>query len=133
MQFRRIGNKTQVLSYQGYNKEKRRAEVRLLGSYDMTYFIVGKELADNLTDDERSEVERRITADRFERDDAQRQQQLRSITKNINEVTNSLTMDKYKRQVGEEKAQEMLAAMDGLTKQLRNLGYRRRPKTVTVA
>ncbi|EQD77172.1 hypothetical protein B1A_03087, partial [mine drainage metagenome] len=34
MQFREQANKIQVLAYRGYNKEKRRAEVKMLGSFD---------------------------------------------------------------------------------------------------
>lgn len=56
MQFKEQANKIQVLAYRGYNREKRRAEVKMLGSIDKFSFELSVGLLENLTVEEKSEL-----------------------------------------------------------------------------
>lgn len=60
MQFREQTNKIQVLAYRGYNKAKRRAEVKMLGSFDRFTYALSDGLLDALTEDERTELKAKI-------------------------------------------------------------------------
>ena len=60
MQFRDQANRTQVLVYRGYDKAKKRAIVKLVGSYDRFSFAMSDELKNNLTEDEMSELQYHI-------------------------------------------------------------------------
>ena len=51
MQFKRQGRRVQVLAYRGYDKEKRRAIVKMMGSYDVYSYEPSDGLIDSLTDD----------------------------------------------------------------------------------
>lgn len=58
MQFKKAGKRIQVLAYRGYDKEKRRAIVKLMGSLDVrTYEIAEGFLFDELTGNERDEFD----------------------------------------------------------------------------
>ena len=52
MQFKHQGNRIQVLAYRGYDKEKRRAVVKMLGSLDDYNFQPSDGLIEGMTDDE---------------------------------------------------------------------------------
>lgn len=60
MQFREQTNKIQVLAYRGYDREKKRASVKMLGSFDRYSFALSDGLLDALTDDERVELQAKI-------------------------------------------------------------------------
>lgn len=60
MQFRAAGKRVQVLAYRGYDKVKRRATVKLLGSFDRYGYDVPEELTNVLTDDEKKELQSHI-------------------------------------------------------------------------
>ena len=55
MQYREQGDRIQVLAYRGYNKEKKRAEVKMLGSYNRYSFKTTDGLLEAMTDDEKKE------------------------------------------------------------------------------
>jgi hypothetical protein len=56
MQFREQANKIQVLAYRGYDKNKRRSIIKMLGSFDRYSFKLSDGLLDNLTDEEKKEL-----------------------------------------------------------------------------
>jgi len=64
MQFKRQGKKIQVLAYRGYDKEKRRAIIKMLGSLDAYSFDAQVSLLNNLTDDEKIELQSYIENER---------------------------------------------------------------------
>lgn len=61
MQFRQQKNKIQVLAYKKYNREKKRAEVELLGSFDVITFELSAGLLNKLTVEQLKELEAEIT------------------------------------------------------------------------
>ena len=64
MQFKRQGNKIQILAYTGYNKEKRRGMVDMIGSLDVRGFAPSVGLMDKLTDEQKEEVQAYIETER---------------------------------------------------------------------
>ena len=67
MQFKEQKGRVQVLAYSGYDKEKRRAIVKMLGSFDRYNYSPSVGLLENLTDEQRmelqSEIEKRRQSD----------------------------------------------------------------------
>ena len=57
MQFKKVGKKIQVLAYRGYDKEKRRSIVQLLGTLDAYTLEPSTGLLDSLTVDEKIELQ----------------------------------------------------------------------------
>ena len=48
MQFKKVGKRIQVLAYRGYDTEKRRAVVKMLGSFDAYTHETPAELLDGV-------------------------------------------------------------------------------------
>lgn len=65
MQYREQGDRIQVLAYRGYNKEKKRAEVKMLGSYNRYSFKVTDGLLKAMTGDEKKEFTVHIENERL--------------------------------------------------------------------
>ena len=57
MIFKRSGNKIQVLSYRGYDREKKRSIFRMVGSISGTHFTPTDRYQDSITDDEKKEIQ----------------------------------------------------------------------------
>ena len=64
MQFKRQGRRVQVLAYRGYDKEKRRAIVKMMGSIDAYSYEPSDGLIENLTDEEKKELQSYIETER---------------------------------------------------------------------
>lgn len=73
MQFKPQGRRVQVLAYRGYDKDKRRAVVKMLGSYDGYSFEPSVGLIDNLTDEEKKELQSHFEKVRQSREKESRQ------------------------------------------------------------
>lgn len=129
MQFRTQGNRIQVLAYRGYNKEKRRAEVKLVGSFNRTDFTPSDGLIDALTDDEKTELQSHIDSLRQSHDRTVRQANVEYISRSLKIVSDSLTDPECARLINEDSAAKIYAAMDELAKGLRKLGFKRVAKT----
>lgn len=132
MQFRQQGYKTQVLAYRGYDKEKKRAVVQLLGSFDSALPKPSKELLDKLTDNEKSKLQSHIKAIQQSHRSALSQAHVRSIASHIEIVSDSLTSPECASLLTPESVSDTYRALDRLAKQLRKLGHRRPAKTSTV-
>ena len=57
MHFKPAGNKTQVLAYRGYDREKKRSIVRMIGSISGLKFTPTDRYQDSITDDEKKEIQ----------------------------------------------------------------------------
>lgn len=57
MQFKKVGGRIQVLAYRGYDKEKRRSKIQLLGTMNAYTLEPSSGLLDNLTDEEKKELQ----------------------------------------------------------------------------
>ena len=60
MHFKPAGNKTQVLAYRGYDREKKRSIVRMIGSISGLKFTPTDRYQDSITDDEKQEIQEYI-------------------------------------------------------------------------
>lgn len=132
MQFRDQGNRVQVLAYRGYDKEKRRAQVKLLGSFGMFAFDMSAGLVDKLTADEKVSLQSRIESMRQSQTSTARLHAVKRIASRIREVSDCVHDEEFASRITREYATEVYAAIDGLTLQLRRLGLRRlaRPEVI---
>jgi hypothetical protein len=129
MQFKKQGNKIQVLAYRGYDKEKRRAIVKMLGSYDVHSYIMTDGLLDSLTVDEKEELQSHIEKVRQSDQSAVRQYNAKHIDSQIKEVADSISGGEF--EISEEWVTNVYGAIDELTKAMRANGYTK-PKKVAV-
>jgi len=129
MQFKRQGRRVQVLAYRGYNKEKHRAIVKMMGSYDVYSYKPSDGLINSLTDDEKKELQSHIEKERQEAEKRNRQYYAKSAASQIKEVADMIQGDDF--EPSEAWAADTWAAIETLTKALRKAGYnkpRKAPK-----
>lgn len=127
MQFRKQGRRIQVLAYRGYDREKRRAVVKLLGSFDAYSLSVPDELNSALSDDERSELQSYVQSIRQSRDTDMLQFSLEDLPNRIKRVSDSLNDGQLECNLPEQYASELYEAFSSLTKALRKRGVKRPP------
>lgn len=125
MQFRKQGHRVQVLAYRGYDKEKKRAQVKLVGSFSPYSLDMSGELMESLTDDEKSELQSHISTIRQSHDSTMRLHKARTVASEIAGVADSLEDPACSALVTRESATATYDAIDALTKRLRKLGFRR--------
>ncbi|WP_298066461.1 hypothetical protein [uncultured Acinetobacter sp.] len=135
MQFKPVGNRIQLVAYRGYDKEKRRAIVKVLGSMDAYTLDVPKDLLDVLSEDEKAEVVSYIA-------DTKAKNQKRNNTLSVQYVGSSLTrvadlvldgVEDY--ELDEQWGIEVWAALEKMQKALKKAGYarpKREPKSKPV-
>ena len=73
MQFKEQKGRVQVLAYEGYDKEKRRAIVKMLGSFDRYDYSLSVGLLEKLTVEQKEELQSEIDRRRQSHDKAMRQ------------------------------------------------------------
>lgn len=132
MQFRQSGNRIQVLAYRGYDKEKRRATVKLLGSFDRYSFSMSDGLLSNLADDEKTELQSHIESIRQSAHIQHRQAMTTNIDSHIKSASDCLTAGECDSLLSVEYASRIYAAVDSLTKTLRKRGFKRPPRVALV-
>lgn len=135
MQFRPQGNRVQVLAYRGYDKEKKRAQVKLLGSFDRYGHVLSKNLWYILTEAERVELSSYIEKLRESYDEKMRIYGIESLASQIQNVSYSLNTKESVSKADRQFADEVYEAIDNLTKRLRGMGFRRpvKPRAKPVA
>ena len=125
MQFKPVGNRIQLVAYRGYDKEKRRAIVKVLGSMDAYTLDVPKDLLDVLSEDEKAEVVSYIA-------DTKAKNQKRNNALSVKYVGSSLTrvadlvldgVEDY--ELDEQWGIEVWAALEKMKKALKKAGYAR--------
>lgn len=121
MQFKRQGRRVQVLAYRGYDKEKRRAIVKMMGSYDVYSYEPSDGLIDSLTDDEKKELQSHIETERQEAEKRSRQYSAKSAASRIKEVADTIQGGDF--EPSEAWAADTWAAIEALTKAMRKAGY----------
>ena len=121
MQFKRQGRRVQVLAYRGYDKEKRRAIVKMMGSYDVYSYEPSDGLIDSLTDDEKKELQSHIETERQEAEKRSRQYSAKSAASRIKEVADTIQGGDF--EPSEAWAADTWAAIEALTKVMRKAGY----------
>lgn len=129
MQFKRQGRRVQVLAYRGYDKQKRRAIVKMMGSIDAYSYEPSDGLIDNLTDEEKKELQSYIETERQAAEKLSRQYSAKSAASRIKEVADTIRGGDF--EPSEAWAADTWAALDELSKAMRKAGYpkpRKAPK-----
>ena len=121
MQFKRQGRRVQVLAYRGYDKEKRRAIVKMVGSIDVYSYEPSDGLTENLTDEEKTELQSYIETERQAAEKRTRQYFAESSASRISEVADTIKAGDF--EPSEAWAADTWAAIEALTKAMRKAGY----------
>ena len=121
MQFKRQGRRVQVLAYRGYDKEKRRAIVKMMGSIDVYSYELSGGLVENLTDEEKTELQSYIETERQAAEKRSRVYYAKSAASRIVEVADTIKAGDF--EPSEAWAADTWAAIEALTKAMRKAGY----------
>ena len=133
MQFKKVGKRIQVLAYRGYDTEKRRAVVRMLGSFDAYTYETPAELLDNLSDEEKAELKDYISGLKQQSSEQYEQMLISHLGRDVVKVA-GLILDENSRQ-SEQWGNEMWAALETMQKSLKKAGFKRpvkQPKSEVV-
>jgi len=126
MQFREAKGRIQVLAYRGYDKEKRRSVVQLLGSIDKYDLKPTDTLLERMTDEQKQELQSYIKNERQSRDEASKRGAARYLHSQIKTVADSLTTGVYEPDAAW--ADQVYRAIDELTRTMRRAGFPRPKK-----
>ena len=126
MQFREAKGRIQVLAYAGYDKEKRRSVVQLLGSMDKYDLKPTDTLLERMTDEQKKELQSYIGRERQLRDEASKRGTARYLHSQIKTVADSLTKEVFVPDAAW--ADQVYAAVDELTRAMRKTGFPRPKK-----
>ena len=126
MQFKEVGGKIQVIAYRGYDKEKKRAITKMLGSLAKYTYSPSDGLTESLTDEEKTELQSYIEKERLSDNLNVRQYNVNSAASQIKNVYDSLADESVK--IDDRQAEQILSAMAELHKALRKRGYKK-PKS----
>ena len=124
MQFKRQGRRVQVLAYRGYDKEKRRAIVKMMGSIDAYSYEPSDGLIENLTGEEKTELQSYIETERQAAEKRSRLYSAKSAASRIKEVADTIKAGDF--EPSEAWAADTWAAIEALTKAMRKAGYPQR-------
>lgn len=127
MQFKEQKGKVQVLVYSGYDKEKRRAIVKMVGSFDRYNYSLSVGLLDSLTVEQKEELQLEIERRRQSHDKAMRQASILYSDSRIKEYADIVSSGEY--DIPAEKAAEIWEAMDLLARSLKKSGFKKPRKT----
>ncbi len=125
MQFRPQGRRVQVLAYRGYDKEKKRAQVKLLGSFSRYDYSMSDGLLDSLSDDEKTELQSHINNIRQSYEKDTHSYLIKSLATDIKKVSDSLSDETFASLITDQVAEAMFESMDKLAKALRKAGHKR--------
>lgn len=123
MQFKKAGKRIQVLAYRGYDKEKKRAVVKMLGSLDSYSYGPSDGLIESLTEEEKKELQSYIDEQRQSRDNEYRQSSVKYLPSSIKAATDSIT--NHGVSLSGEEAARLWEAMEALGKALKKSGHPR--------
>ena len=126
MQFREAKGRIQVLAYTGYDKEKRRSVVQLLGSMDKYDLKPTDTLLERMTDEQKKELQSYIEKERQSREKLSLQSGATFIDSYIKKATDSLTKEVFVPDAAW--ADQVYAAVDELTRAMRKTGFPRPKK-----
>ena len=122
MYFKQAGRKTQVLAYRGYNREKKRADVRMIGSIDGYTFRPTVRYEDSITEVEYEEINTYIESVRQADIDTVKKISLNTLVHNLKSANAALeTLD-----ITEDQAKKIWEEVETLGKRLRKQGFPQR-------
>ncbi len=120
-----MGNRIQVLAYRGYDKEKRRAIVKVLGSMDAYMLDVPKDLLDVLSEDEKAEVVSYIADTKAKNQKRNNALSIQYIASNLDRVADLVQGGVEDYELSEQWGVEVWAALEKMQKSLRKAGFKR--------
>ncbi len=123
MQFKTVGERVQVLVYAGYDKEKRRAVVKMAGSISRSDYSLSDGLLESLTDSQKSELQSFIETLRQSDELKARQSIAFSIDSHIRIVADSIRSGEV--DLTESGAAGLWAGLMKLEKTLKAAGFQR--------
>ena len=127
MQFKEQKGRVQVLAYDGYDKEKRRAIVKMLGSFDKYDYSLSVGLLEKLTVEQKDELQSEIERRRQSYEKEARQRAILYSDTSIKNYADIVSSGEY--DIPPEKADQIWEAMDLLAKSLRKAGFKKPLKT----
>ncbi len=121
MQYKEIKNRVQVIRYVGYDRDKKRAITKMLGSIDKYSLVIPDELNNALSEDEKSELQAYIQTKRQENHDSSLQYNVKSLPAIMHLVstTGSNVLDT----IDDELAGKYWEAIQTLSKALKSAGH----------
>ena len=127
MQFKEQKGRVQVLAYEGYDKEKRRAIVKMVGSFDRYDYSLSVGLLDKLTDEQKTELRSEIERRRQSDDKRMDSYIISDSHSRINKIADIISSGEY--DIPTEKADQIWAAMDLLARSLKKAGFKKPHRT----
>jgi len=125
VQFKPVGNRIQLVAYRGYDQEKRRAIVKVLGSIDAYSLDVPQTLLEVLSDEEKAEVESYIADTRAKNQKRNNALSIQYIASNLDRVADLVLGGGDDYELSEQWGVEMWAALEKMQKSLRKAGFKR--------
>ena len=127
MQFKEQKGRVQVLAYEGYDKEKRRAIVKMLGSFDRYDYSLSVGLLERLTVEQKEELQSEIERRRQSDDKRMDSYIISDSHSRINKIADIISSGEYDSQAI--MADKIWEAMDLLARSLKKAGFKKPPKT----
>lgn len=122
MYFKVAGKKIQVLAYRGYNREKKRADVRMIGSISGQIFTPTERHKDSITESEYKEIEAYIEAVQQKDREQSNVRSLRHLAKTLLEANEGLEV----MELTTGQAREIWAGIEAIGKTLRRKNFKQR-------
>lgn len=117
MQFKPQGRRVQVLAYAGYDKDKKRAIVKMLGSYDSYNLEPSDGLINNLTDEQKTELQSHFEEVRQSREKESLQLSAKYTASGLRRVAQALESGAF--EPTQEWVDEVVASVKVLTRAVR--------------
>jgi hypothetical protein len=123
MQFKRVGKRIQVLAYRGYDNEKRRAVVKMVGSFDAYTYEIPAELLNGLSDEEKTELHNYIDGLKQQSSKQYEDILVSRFSRDVVKIA-GLILDED-RHLNQQWGDEVWAALETMQKSLRKAGLKR--------
>lgn len=125
MQFKPVGNRIQLVAYRGYDQEKRRAIVKVLGSIDAYSLDIPQTLLDVLSDEEKAEVDDFVADTRAKNKKQSDTFSVQYVASNLDRVAGLVLDGVENYELNEQWGVEVWAALEKMQKALKKAGYTR--------
>jgi thioredoxin-like negative regulator of GroEL len=121
MQFQEIsGGRIRLVRYTGYNTEKKRSEIKVLGSFKGE--SISDELRALLTDQEKTELDQYLKNKRDESNQLHAKLSVKYLHSTVSKAAQHITNDEVP--LTNDEAQQLFAAIEILKKSLRKAGHK---------
>ncbi len=121
MYFKKAGRKVQVLAYRGYDRDKKRAIIKMVGSISGLSFSPSVAHGDSLTEDEKMEIQSYIEMEKRRREVEAQQWTARALPEKLETAIEAIRAGTH--EISEQWAEGVWSGMDELGRRLRKAGY----------